>query len=1169
MGELCALADAKAAEVADVIGVFRDPSRSFLMPPAGETLEARTVIDISHESLMRVWQRLIKWTDEEARSARTYCRLAETADLHAAGNANLLRDPELQLAIDWRDKNHPNETWASRYHPRFAAAMRFLTESSEAREAERAERERQRQRELEAERDKAEAQARYARLMGWAALVSGALFVVALGGGMWAHEASRTAHEALITAKQRQQEAQEASRIAEAKQKEAQEYSRIAEAKQKEAQQYLREMQITQSRSLVEAAKQNLIAARPDDRPEAGRPGDQSTRILLALEALPDVNQKIDRPVFFAALQSLTDGLNNLRELAVVRGHTDAVNSVAVTPDGSRIVTGSSDKTARVWDAHTGADLPQFKDYTDAIRGVAVTPDGTRIVTSSSDNTARVWDARTGAELQLKGHSDIVKSVAVTPDGTRIITGSSDKTARVWDANSGIELFPLEGHTDVVNSVAVTPDGARIVTASSDNTARVWDAHTRAELLQLKGHTGAVNSVAVTSDGARIVTASSDNTARVWDAKTGAELLQLKGHIDSVNSVAVTSDGAHVVTGSSDNTARVWDAKTGAELLQFKGHTDRVNSVAATPDGARVITGSDDRTMRIWDARTEAELLQLKGHTKAVIGAAVTPDGGRIITGSSDNTARVWDAWTGAELLQLVGHTDAVNGVAVIPDGGRIVTGSSDKTVRLWDARTGAELLQLKADTDEACSKLIAFLFPTRGLNKEREARLAQLLKSLDPVGAVPPVQIARFPQYADKRKQLLDAAIRTNLIAATGPEPQANRASVETYCEPSVNAVAVTPDGARIVSGANDSTARVWDAKTGVELLQLKGHTGAVNSVAVTPDGARIVTGSSDNTARIWDAKTGAALLQLKGHTRPVLRVAVTPDGSRVVTGSLDNTARAWDAGTGAELLQLKGHTSGVRGIAVTPDGSRIVTGSRDKTARVWDAHTGAELLRKGDIDRVNNVAVMADGTHMVTVSLEGGSRLWDLAQLRPPPVQYQFSTPETQQALVDRAKAVVPRCLTIEQRQTFLLGPRPPGWCIETAKYPYDGQHWKAWKAGKIAEAVDPETADSYGNFADAAVRAGDFRIALEAAELGIQFGPEKIWIRGNRAHALMFLDRIPEARDEYLAHRGTQTPNGLWEEAVVKDFQAYREQSRQHELMSEIENIFKPSLPAPTDE
>ena len=140
LGTLCALADATAAEVTEVIDVFREPSRSFLMPPAGDALEAETVIDISHESLMRVWERLIKWADEEAQSARHYRRLAETAALHAAGKASLWRDPDLQLALDWREKSQPNETWAARYHPGFAAAMGFLTQSSEAREAERAER---------------------------------------------------------------------------------------------------------------------------------------------------------------------------------------------------------------------------------------------------------------------------------------------------------------------------------------------------------------------------------------------------------------------------------------------------------------------------------------------------------------------------------------------------------------------------------------------------------------------------------------------------------------------------------------------------------------------------------------------------------------------------------------------------------------------------------------------------------------------------------------------------------------------------------------------------------------------------------------------------------------------------------------------------------------------
>ena len=167
LGTLCALADATAAEVTEVIDVFRKPSRSFLMPPAGEALETETVIDISHESLMRVWQRLMTWADEEAQSAQMYRRLADAAARHAAGKASLWRDPDLQLALDWRDQNQPNETWASRYGSGFDEARAFLRDSEAAHAAELdKEKERQQadaermaqERELEQTRALAEAQ---------------------------------------------------------------------------------------------------------------------------------------------------------------------------------------------------------------------------------------------------------------------------------------------------------------------------------------------------------------------------------------------------------------------------------------------------------------------------------------------------------------------------------------------------------------------------------------------------------------------------------------------------------------------------------------------------------------------------------------------------------------------------------------------------------------------------------------------------------------------------------------------------------------------------------------------------------------------------------------------------------------------------------------------------
>jgi WD40 repeat protein len=162
------------------------------------------------------------------------------------------------------------------------------------------------------------------------------------------------------------------------------------------------------------------------------------------------------------------------------KGHTNRIISVAFSPNGKQIVSGSNDRSIRVWEVETGDVL--FKlivDHTDRVLSVAFSPDGTRIVSGSNDLTIRVWDAATGKKVAgpLKGHKKAVSSVAFSPDGNRIVSGSDDRTVRVWDAQTGKEVCePFEGHTEWIFAVAVSPDATKIALSSDHQTIRIWDA---------------------------------------------------------------------------------------------------------------------------------------------------------------------------------------------------------------------------------------------------------------------------------------------------------------------------------------------------------------------------------------------------------------------------------------------------------------------------------------------------------------------------------------------------------------------------------------------------------------------------------------------------------------------------------------------------------------------
>jgi WD40 repeat protein len=661
----------------------------------------------------------------------------------------------------------------------------------------------------------------------------------------------------------------------------------------------------------------------------------QATLLLAQdpAEALGKALEAVRWPSTPQAKTALTSSLAQSHVRTILWGHAGPVERADFSWDGELVVTVGSDRTARTWNAMTGAQRLVLAQQ--SVTTAQLSPDGSQVVTAGADTTARVWDARTGDERgMLKGHEKPVVSAQFSPDGARVVTASLDTTARVWDAETAGELRVLEGHAGAVLSAQWSLDGSRIVTASQDNTVRVWNPETGEELAKLPG---VAASAAMFLDAEHVVAAAAadpaDPTGRrlayLWEWGTNQPPVSFGGRAP-----ALSPDARHILT-LENETIRVWHASLGTSLLELRGHEGPVIMARFSPTGAHIVSGGADGTVRIWEVATGQMLVELRGHQGEISDVAFSPhqpDPLRltVVTASADGTARVWRPSIGRVLSEhMVTHA------SFSTDGSLVASAGVDGVARVWQSETGEQLVELPSDSPQ---------------------RLQSVAFSRDGRYIVTGGDDGMVRVWDWERKNLR----ATTMVIAGGR----------------ADAVAFDPSDERIVIVGSDQTAYIWQWRTQRPLQPLRG---AVTDTAFSPDGALVVTAGLDGTARIWDL-AGEELRTLHGHSGPVYSVAFHPDGRSVFTAGADRTARIWNAGTGDELLPpITGHESELRDAAFSHDGAYLVTAALDGTVGLWEASTGRTLaLLQMPSASLTSVQFSPNNNFILTASEDGIARIY-----------------------------------------------------------------------------------------------------------------------------------------------------------------------------------------------
>ncbi|MBL6845242.1 MAG: hypothetical protein ISQ73_17555, partial [Verrucomicrobiae bacterium] len=810
-----------------VIDEFRKTGCTFLMPAGESARQKHTIIDISHESLMRVWRTLRLWVDDEAQSAKIYRRLADTASLFKDGKAGLYRHPDLGIALAWRDENQPNQTWADRYYPGFAEAMVFLDKSQAEEEREGREKEEGRKRELAQAQALANAKTRTARIFKAATIGIALLAILCLVAFLQATQSKR-----------------------------------IAEEKEILASAYLYDAQISLASKAIQDGNQG------------------KAKRLLARYKEKEITE--NQPSW--EWRFLWNECKNdfKREIG---SHKDIVNCIAISPSNNLIATGSADKTLKVINLETESET-NF-DFSASVTSAQFTEDEKSLFYINENEFGEIrLDSMSvtpthipisgGSSFEISGNGQwisvvsspnlliyntiteeviTVKQAQARWDFSSGMSYSSDNKKLAWrggEENPGIPIIydletktisefkntPSALKTKSIMHLEFHPSNETIIATHWGGYVSRWDAIDMSYLSHFKAHNAWVSDIIFITNGEEFITSSADQSIKLWKTKDFSLGANMTGHTGEVWAIAASSDEQILYSTGKDHSIKEW------EIKRFKEQSNEV-SVTNNHVGSRLINGGinyfkldDHNLFEVFESSSMERIF------RKILPITHTEDG------------------------KFMGKANRLRFFAITPSHGLYAFINDKKELVVSDVEGTNDMIfvdDLSFESSNVWENNITFstdgrlikLFSDKGLSfyDAQSGDLTKHINLTNPSGI----------SYSDDEKYgLFRANDESPFVYSFEKDKIISRLDLYNRFIPNA---AFSKDGKYVATVSDDATTRLWEVATGKQLNIFRGQLLSSHDVAFTSDGKRLFVGNGEGTVKVWNTETGNELITIEAN--------------------------------------------------------------------------------------------------------------------------------------------------------------------------------------------------------------------------------------------------------------------------------------------------------------